>query len=351
MNLHPNRTTHARERGGARPGPGLLLVAALLAAGMPLAGCSMNVLGRRSDVTAKPAASAKAEKPAKAPKKPRAARPDQVAKAEPAGKPAKAGKSEKRGKDDEPRAARRGTIAEAIERSAALPAEPYWPFRQAELYAAADSSGAVEPALERALTRDPRYTPALAMLSARWFTQGRHAEAIQRLEAVRAASPSTFPDALIAGLALHYDAVDRPDVAAQLAAGIAKPDLDVTGSSLVFLQLRGAAPDSAKALAEATLDRDGKTAANYNNAGIVRLRAGDPESARKAFLKAIDMDPDLPGPYYNLAILDRFYRFDDASAARWYDLYTRRSHDDPDGLAQLFRAAETKPVAERKDER
>jgi tetratricopeptide (TPR) repeat protein len=326
MNQHPSRTTHARIRAAVRPGARWLLIAALAAAA-PLQGCSMNILARRGETTARPAAAPKSEPVAKA--------------AAPKKKTVK--------HDDEPKAAKRGTIAEALEQSAALPAEPYWPFRLAELYAKADSAGAVEPALERALARNPRYAPALAMLSAQWFREGRHAEAIQRLEAVRAQSPSTFPDALLAGLALHYDALDRPDVAAQLAAGITRPDLDVTGSSLVYLGLRGAAPDSARALAEATLDRDGRTAANYNNAGIVRLRAGDPESARKAFLKAIDMNPDLPGPYYNLAILDRFYRFDDASAAKWYEQYAQRSQDDPDGLAQLFGAA-GKPVAGRKAE-
>ena len=48
-----------------------------------------------------------------------------------------------------------------------------------------------------------------------------------------------------------------------------------------------------------------------------------------------------------VAILDRFYRFDDESAAKWYGQYAQRSHDDPDGLAQLFGA---RPVAERKVE-
>ena len=327
MNQHPSRTTHARTRAGARP---RWLLVAMLAATVPLTGCGMNILAGRGESTSKSTAA----KPAKNAPRPAKA----VAKND----------SKKKAKgEDEAKAAKRGTIAEAHEQSAALPAEPYWPFRLAELYVKADSAGQVEPALERALARNPRYAPALAMLSAQWFREGRHAEAIQRLEAVRAQSPTTFPDALTACLALHYDAIDRPDVAAQLAYGISKPDLDVTGSSLVYVHLRGATPDSARALAEATLDRDGRTAANYNNAGIVRLRAGDPEAARKAFLKAIDMDPSLPGPYYNLAILDRFYRFDDEAAAKWYGQFAQRSHDDPDGLAQLFGA---KPVAERKVE-
>jgi Flp pilus assembly protein TadD len=81
-----------------------------------------------------------------------------------------------------------------------------------------------------------------------------------------------------------------------------------------------------------------KRAANQNNYGITRLRAGDPDGAREAFQKAIKLDPTLPGPYYNLAILEKFYLFDDAAAAKWYAAYRARSSDDPDGLAHVFAA-------------
>ena len=100
----------------------------------------------------------------------------------------------------------------------------------------------------------------------------------------------------------------------------------------MYVGLRGEHPDDAGALAEKVADRDGRTAANQNNLGIARLRAGDPAGARKAFMTAIDRDPTLPGPYYNLAILEKYYVFDDAAARQWFGAYRSRAHDDPDSL-------------------
>jgi hypothetical protein len=50
----------------------------------------------------------------------------------------------------------------------------------------------------------------------------------------------------------------------------------------------------------------------------------------------MDLDSHLPGPYYNLAILEKFYLLDDAAAAHWFQKFQQRSSDDPDGLAKLF---------------
>jgi Flp pilus assembly protein TadD len=89
------------------------------------------------------------------------------------------------------------------------------------------------------------------------------------------------------------------------------------------------------------LKKNGKSAVNHNNYGITKLRAGEPETAREAFLTAIEIDPSLPGPYYNLAILEKFYRFNDEAAVKWFGLYQERSRDDPDGLIDVF--AESAP--------
>ncbi|MBI1795901.1 MAG: hypothetical protein HYR74_02505 [Candidatus Eisenbacteria bacterium] len=229
-------------------------------------------------------------------------------------------------------------IDDAREQAALAPAEPYWPFRLAELAFAADSAAAGEAALHASLARDPDYAPALGLLSRRLYDTRRHDEAIAMLEASRTrlvARDATLPADLTAGLALHYEALGRGDAA---RAVLAAPHADRAGAreALVYLMLKGDHPDSAADLAAAALDDDPKSAVHQNNYGITRLRAGDPARAEKAFLAAIELDPALPGPYYNLAILAKYYRMDDAAAARWFDAYRRRGTSDPDSLAQVF---------------
>jgi tetratricopeptide (TPR) repeat protein len=244
-----------------------------------------------------------------------------------------------------------GTVLEAREQAQLAPAEPYWPLRLGELYLAADSTGKAEAALKASLQRDHFYAPALSLLSKLYFQSGRHQEAIEMLEAARSQPdrfPGGFPPELLAGLALHYDALDRTDAARGLMAGLPRNARRGTGTAQVYLALRGEAPDSATDLAETMVRDRPKSAASQNNYGITRLRSGDPESARRAFLEAIEIDPRLPGPYYNLAILEKFYLFDDAAAARWFARYRERSSLDPDGLAEALGASEKK-LAEKKE--
>ena len=239
--------------------------------------------------------------------------------------------------------------SDVVAQSAAHPSEPYWPYRLGELELASDSLAAAEDALKAALSRDPAYAPALALLSKLYYRSGRHADAVTLLEPVRS-RPEAFPDGarqiLLAGLALHEEAMGRADLAARALAGARPADAREAGSAMVYVLLRGEQPDSAAALAAAALHADPHSAANQNNYGITRLRAGDPDAARRAFLAAIDRDPNLPGPYYNLAILEKFYLFEDQEAARWYQAYRKRSHADPDSLAGVFEGPQ-KPVAEK----
>lgn len=230
-------------------------------------------------------------------------------------------------------------------RMMAEPGEAYWPYRLGVLLAAADSSRAAEAALRRAIALDPAHAASLALLSRLLFEQGRHAEAIRDLEAARAgAFAAGMPAALLEGLALHYDAIDR--VADARAALGAIPRGERPGSARVYLTLRGDAPGEADGIAAEAAQREPKSAVHQNNLGIARLRAGDPDGAAKAFDRAIDLDSALPGPYYNMAILEKFYRFDDAAAARWFARYRERASADPDGLAGSIGA--DAPLAERK---
>lgn len=259
-------------------------------------------------------------------------------------KVAKAAKADKGAKS----APSKGSLQEARELAALQPGEPYWPFHAAELYVRADSLARAETWLDIALRRNPGYAPALSLLSRIYFQSNRHQEGVRLLEMARsepARFPDGFPAELLAALALHYDALGRRDVAGQVIAGVPRSR---AGSVGVYLTMRGDSPDSASASAEAMVRDRPKSAANQNNAGIARLRAGDPEGASKLFLRAIELDPKLPGPYYNLAILERFYRLDDDAAERWYREYRERASDDPDRLAQLFEKP-VKPMAEKKD--
>jgi tetratricopeptide (TPR) repeat protein len=248
-----------------------------------------------------------------------------------------------------PASAPSGSFQEAREQMTAQPQEPYWPYRMAELYLHADSLAKAEAALQAALTRNPGYAPALALLSKLYYESARYEQGARLLEAARSEPgrfPEGFPPELSAALALHEEALGRPDLAAQAMASVPKSR---AGSVGVFVTMRGDSPDSATAAATALVRDHPKSAINQNNYGIARLRAGDPAEASKAFQRAIEIDPALPGPYYNLAILEKYYRLDDAAAERWFHQYRERATDDPDGLAQVFDRAPAKPMAEKKD--
>jgi tetratricopeptide (TPR) repeat protein len=237
-------------------------------------------------------------------------------------------------------------MAEIRALAAQTPGDPYWPYALGQIYVAKDSVAKAEAALDSSLARDPSYAPALSLLSKLYYRQRRHQEAVQMLEAARtAAGPArNLPPALLAGLALHYEALRRPDLARGVIAAVPDRDRDEVASAMVYLTLRGDTPDSAVDLARSSLHDAPKSAVNQNNWGIAKLKAGDPVAARQAFLEAIRIDPSLPGPYYNLTILDKFYVFDDQAADRWWKLYRERSSDDPDSLAATLRKPSPKEL-------
>lgn len=277
-----------------------LALAALLAAAATLPGCASGLLGRRHEPVA-------------------------------------------RGQEP-PRSKHEQQLAEMREQIALDPKQPYWPYRMAQIDLDADSLAPARASLEASLACDPDYAPALSLLSKLDYDAGRHQEAIARLEAVRARAGETMPAELLAGLALHYDAVGRLDLAAGATAGASRGVDAQALPALVYVTLRGNHPEAAAAPAAAAVDDDPRSAANQNNYGITRLRAGDPAAARTAFLKAIDLDPRLPGPYYNLAILEKYYLFDDEHAARWFKAYRDRDQADPDSLGRAFAKTDARPA-------
>lgn len=310
----------------------LAAVALAVALALPLAGCGLSLLPRRG-MQAPPAATAKAEpkKSKRASAASKVAKPvgdARVARANPARRSAGA------------ESAPRDPMAELRARAAAEPNEPYWPYALAVRHAAADSGWAAEAALRQALARDPDHAPSLALLSRQWFAAGRHAEALHLLGAAReraASRGAALEPVLLAAFALHADALGRGADADAAIAAVPRERRHDVAPVAAYLALRAGAPaDSARELVSDAVREDGRSAANRNNEGIARLRAGDPKHARKAFLEAIERDPRLPGPYYNLAILEKFYLFDDVAAARWFRQYRERSSEDPDGLAQVM---------------
>jgi tetratricopeptide (TPR) repeat protein len=215
------------------------------------------------------------------------------------------------------------------------------PHAVAACHLAVDSLALAETELRALLAHDADDAVALSLLSKLLYRSGRYEEAVALLAPVTA-RPQAFAGearaALLAGLALHEDALGRIAQAREAMAAAAAAGGREPSSAAVYVELRGEAPDSAAAPALDALRRGGRTAVNLNNFGITRLRAGDLDAARRAFGDAIARDPSLPGPYYNLAILEKYYRFDDVAAARRFAAYWERSHDDPDSLRSAFPA-------------
>ena len=235
-------------------------------------------------------------------------------------------------------------LAEAQLRAQEQPGEPWWPYQVATLEARAGRSAEAEASLRAAVARDSGYAPALTALSRTLYEQGRHEEAIRMLAPVREGRV-TLSDGdratLLAGLALHEAALGRDADARETASSL--PREQAAGVN-AYLAVRDTNRDEAeKATASALKDAPGN-AAFHNNRGIALLRAADADAAEKEFLRAIELDPTRAAPYYNLAILERWYRQDAAAAAARFKQYWSLSHADPDSLyAELGRNT---PVAE-----
>ena len=240
-------------------------------------------------------------------------------------------------------------LGEAHERMVEEPGEPWWPTRAAQLEAAAGHTAAAENSLRTALTRDSAYAPALTQLSRMLYQQGRHDEAVRLLEPVRDHRTSlnaTDRAAVLAGLALHEAALGHDDEARATLDMLGHADRDDAAGVAAYLAVRGGSADSAVKLTQAAVKAAPESAANHNNLGIALLRSADPDGAAREFERAIALDPALPGPWYNMAILERWYRLDHAAAAQRFQQYWTRSHADPDSLYAELGHGSPAPVAE-----
>ncbi len=246
------------------------------------------------------------------------------------------------GDDAAPSAERIAALeAQAVEE----PSNPVVPFRIAEIRSATGDPEGAEVALRRAFVLDPDHAPSLALLSKLWWEGTRHNDAIALLETHRASG--SLPDELLLALALHYEAIDRIDVSDAIVESVAGrlSNWDSAGAAVTYLRLRGEDYRRSTDVADRALEARPESAVNQNNWGIARLYSGEPVEARKAFLTAVDLDPTLPGPLYNLAIVDKFYRFDDDSARDWFRRYLSLADEDPDDLSTALSVEITSTVA------
>jgi tetratricopeptide (TPR) repeat protein len=240
-------------------------------------------------------------------------------------------------------------MTEARARATQNPGEPFWPYRLAQLELEKQRPEPAETALKQAIARDATYAPALTALSRLYYQQGRHAEALAMLEPVRAQQVSLPPAdraAVLAGLAMHQAALGDEVTARATLDRLTRDERDHVPGVTAWLAVRDTSAAAARHATDVALRMEPKTAANHNNRGIALLRSGDPEGAAKAFERAIELDPSLAGPYYNLAILERWYRLDRVAAATRFRAYWSRSHADPDSLYAELGNAPAAPIAE-----
>lgn len=210
-----------------------------------------------------------------------------------------------------------------------------------------------EQSLLAALSTDPHHAAAIGLLARLYYGQGRYAEGVEALR-VAQEQPDAFESAdrakLLAALALMQDALGEAVAAREAVARAHRASARDAGSAALYLELRRPTAAGPEELSRTVERSAGGDAAALNNVGIAKLRRGDVDGARRAFESAITRDSALPGPYYNLAILEQWWRHDRDAASRRFAQYWRLSHDDPDGLIAVFGdvvAAAAKPEAGR----
>lgn len=104
--------------------------------------------------------------------------------------------------------------------------------------------------------------------------------------------------------------------------------------------------------ADSTRDEAALALARARNAeGIERLHHGDVAAARRAFTEAATRDDRLPGPCYNLAVIEKFFLGNDAGAADWWARYRALAAEDPDGIAAAFADTPERPLAQQRSSR
>lgn len=217
-------------------------------------------------------------------------------------------------------------------------------FRRGVQAVRADSLDRARDHWALALRRDPSHGAALTHLSRLLYQRGQSEEAIGWIRAAERDARqhgTTLEPAVLAGCALHLDALGRNVEALVLLDSLLahEPHLKDWGGLETYLGLRSNDPARGVRAAESTASNDRSPPAR-NNLGIARLHQGDAKSARTLFVEAAREDPSLPGPHYNLAIVEHFYFFDDEAAVRHFARYRELRTDDPDGLEAVLERKE-----------
>ena len=210
-----------------------------------------------------------------------------------------------------------------------------------------------EQALLAAIAAEPHHAVAIGLLAKLYYAQGRYAEGVEALR-VAQEQPDQFEKSdrakLLAMLALLQEALGESVAAREAVVRAHEASAREASSTALYLELRrptAAGPEELSRTVERSAAGD---AAALNNVGIAKLRRGDVDGARRAFESAIARDSALPGPWYNLAILEQWWKHDRDAASRRFAQYWRLSHDAPDGLVAVFGdvvAAAAKPEAGR----
>jgi tetratricopeptide (TPR) repeat protein len=228
----------------------------------------------------------------------------------------------------------RADLLTVEEHIAVAPEEAYWPYRAAEIQIALDQPGQAQASLEQALGLDADYSPALLLLSKLHYQTGRYELAVSLLDAALSRSTND-PDALRIALAINLEALGEIE-AAQVLLAQCSQDPALRPGAETFLRLRGDEYLESRDIAETALGADPESASNHNNLGIALLYDGEPEAARESFLRAHELDPQIAGALYNLAIVETYYFYDREKGRAWFERYAELESDDPDELGAVF---------------
>ena len=228
----------------------------------------------------------------------------------------------------------RAELLTVEENMATMPDEAYWPYRAAEIQIAMDLTGQAQASLEQALALDADYSPALLLLSKLHYQTGHYEHAVSLLDAALSRSTND-PDALRIALAINLEALGEIEAAQDLLSQCSQ-DPALRPGAETFLSLRGDEYLESRDIAETALGADPESASNHNNYGIALLYDGEPQAARESFLRALELDPQIAGALYNLAIVETYYFYDLDKGRAWFERYAELQTDDPDELGAVF---------------
>jgi putative PEP-CTERM system TPR-repeat lipoprotein len=176
----------------------------------------------------------------------------------------------------------------------------------------------------------------LALLGTAYLRKGDVARAEEHLERASQLAPDAA--AIRTQLALTHlaggesqQAVTELEAAVDLDAGLVQADV-----LLVLTHLRERRPEEALAAARRLVERQPEEPLGHNLLGAAELARQDPQAARAAFLKALEVAPGFFPAALNLARLDlREGRVDDAR--RRYEAVLTREEHQPQALVGLAR--------------